>query len=260
MNSIEREMVSILKKLKNEYGVFQIKAEFEAEGSRMEEMMRLKDVTSSAGLPIILKIGGVEAITDIYNSLSIGVDGVIAPMAETSFAVSKFLNVIETFVAEDNREDIEFAINIETKTAYSNLDEILSLHNINLLKGITVGRVDMVGSMGFDRAKVDSDQIYEICKTIFTKARNKGFHTALGGAISTSTIPFIEKLNEANLIDKFETRKIVYDKDSVRYGEKALLAGIEFELMWLKSKRRYYSRIKLEDEHRIEMLEKRVGR
>ena len=35
--------------------------------------MRLKDVTEKVNLPIILKIGGVEAITDIYNALSLGV-------------------------------------------------------------------------------------------------------------------------------------------------------------------------------------------
>jgi len=28
--------------------------------------------------------------------------------------------------------------------------------------------------------------------------------------------------------------------------------------LWLKSKRRYYHRIKIEDEHRIEALEKRL--
>jgi len=77
MNVIEKKMIEQLKILKNDYGVFEVKAEFEAEGSRMEEMMRLKDVTSSVGIPIILKIGGVEAITDIYNALCIGVKGIV---------------------------------------------------------------------------------------------------------------------------------------------------------------------------------------
>ena len=57
MNKNEYEMLEVLKELKNEYGVYEIKAEFEAEGSRMEEMMRLKDVTTKLDLPIILKIG-----------------------------------------------------------------------------------------------------------------------------------------------------------------------------------------------------------
>lgn len=260
MNSIEYQMIDILKQLCEEYEVFEIKAEFEAEGSRIEEMMRLKDVTSKVGLPIILKIGGVEAITDIYNALSIGVKGIIAPMAETAFAVSKFLNAVETFVADDNREDIDFAINIETITAFNNLDEMLSLQNIGVLHGITVGRVDFVGSMGSDRCIVDSDHILEFCRTIFSKARQKGLQTGLGGAISTGSIDFIRTLHAEGLVDKFETRKVVFKADTILGNpEKAILKAVEFELLWLKSKRRYYHRIKSEDEHRIEMLEKRLG-
>jgi 2-keto-3-deoxy-L-rhamnonate aldolase RhmA len=132
MNALEKEMVEVLKKLKNEYGVIEIKAEYENEGSRQDELMRLKDVASSVDLPIIVKIGGVEAISDIYNAITLGVHGIIAPMAETKFAVSKFTNAIETFVAEDNREDIEFAFNVETITGYNNLNDILTLDNLML--------------------------------------------------------------------------------------------------------------------------------
>ena len=157
MNVLEHEMIDLLKVLKNKYGVFEIKAEYENEGSRQTELMRLKDVAEKTNLPIIVKIGGVEAVTDIYNALSLGVKGIIAPMAETAFATSKFLNAIDTFVPEDNQKDIEFAINIETITAYNNLDEILSLDKINLLSGITVGRVDFTGSLGADRKFSNSD-------------------------------------------------------------------------------------------------------
>ncbi|NTU69603.1 citrate lyase beta subunit [bacterium] len=260
MNIIEYQMIDILKQLRDEYGVIEIKAEFEAEGSRIEEMMRLKDVTSDVKLPIILKIGGVEAITDIYNALSIGVKGIIAPMAESAFAVSKFLNAIETFVADDNREDIDFAINIETITAFNNLDEILKIKNIGILQGITVGRVDFVGSIGGDRCIVDSQMIYDYSQSIFSKAKQKCLKTGLGGAISTSSIDFIKKLYCDNLLDKFETRKVVFRSDMILNDpEKAILKAVEFELLWLKSKRRYYHRIKSEDENRIDMLEKRLA-
>lgn len=259
MNIVEREMVEVLKKLKNEYGVIEIKAEYENEGSRQDELMRLKDIAGKIDLPIIIKIGGVEAITDIYNAITLGVSGIIAPMAETKFAVSKFVNAIDIFVAEDNREDIEFAFNVETITAYNNIDNILSLENINLLSGVTIGRVDFTASMEKDRNFADSDEMLEYCAKIFQKSRAKGLKCGLGGAISTNSSEFIKSLVSQNLIDKYETRKIVYDKDAIHNISEGILVGVEFELLWLKSKRRYYNRIKTEDEKRIEMLEKRLG-
>jgi hypothetical protein len=258
MNILEYEMLEILKELKNEYGVFEIKAEYENEGSRQEELMRLKDVTGKVDLPIILKIGGVEAVTDMYNALALGVKGIVAPMAETAFAVNKFINAINTFIPADNAEDIEFAVNIETITSYKNIDNILNLNDINTLSGITVGRVDFSASMGKTRDYVDSGEMMKYCQEIFFKAKEKGLKCALGGAVSLKSEYFIGELVKSELVDKYETRKIVYHKNAVKYFKRGILKGIEFELLWLKSKRRYYHRIKNEDEKRIEMLEKRL--
>jgi len=259
MNILEREMVVVLKELKEKYGVFEIKAEFEAEGSRMEEIMRLKDVTTSVGLPIILKIGGVEAVTDVYNALAIGVKGIVAPMAETPYALSKFTNLIKNMVPEDNAEDIEFAFNLETITGYNNFDEMLALPDISLLSGVTVGRVDLTGSMNMGRGAINtSREIYDICKAVFEKSKAKGLKTGMGGGIAIEAIPFIKELNKNKVLDKYETRKVVFPASSVEFGESAILKAVEFELLWLKSKRRYYSGIKAEDESRIAMIEKRL--
>lgn len=260
MNEIEYQMIEVLKRLKDDYGVFEIKAEFEAEGSRMEEMMRLKDVTAFVGLPIVLKIGGVEAVTDIYNALSIGVKGIIAPMAETPFALMKYLGLIKSMVPCDNAEDIDFAVNFETITTYHNIDDMLALPDISLLTGVTIGRVDLTASMGLDRGVINaSGQVYGICYTMARKIKAEGFKTGLGGGISTEALPIIKRLTGDQLLDKFETRKVVFPADSWKYGEAAILKAVEFELLWLKSKRRYYSRVKAEDECRIAMLETRLG-
>ena len=259
MNTLEYEMIEVLKSLKNDYGVFEIKAEFEAEGSRMEEMMRLKDVTSYVGLPIVLKIGGVEAVTDVYNALSIGVKGIIAPMVETPFALSKFLALIKNMIAEDNAKDIEFVFNLETITAYKNIDLMFKLPDIFRLSGITVGRVDLVGSMGLSRDDINvSDDVFNICRETLVKAKRIGLKTGMGGGISTKAIPLIIRLGQEGLLDKFETRKVVFPISSWKYGEKAIPKAAGFELLWLESKRRYYSRIKAEDENRIAMLEVRL--
>ena len=137
--------------------------------------MRLKDITTFVGLPIILKIGGVEAVTDIYNALSIGVKGIIAPMVETPFALSKFLNLIKNMVPEDNAKDIEFAFNLETITAYKNIDEMFEVPDVSILSGVTVGRVDLTGSMGLGREAINtSSDVYNICETILSKTKKKG--------------------------------------------------------------------------------------
>ncbi len=259
MNILEKEMIFTLKSLKEDFGVFEIKAEFEAEGSRMEELMRLKDITSAVGLPIILKIGGVEAVTDVYNGLAIGVKGIIAPMGETAYAISKYLNLIKTMVPEDNAADIEFAFNLETITGYNNFDDILNLKDLSLLSGVTVGRVDLTGSMQLGREAINTDQnIFNICSEVFQKSKHKGLKTGLGGGISKHALPVITQLAEMKILDKYETRKVVFPATSVKYGEAAILKAVEFELAWLKSKRRYYSRIKAEDEMRIEMIESRL--
>lgn len=258
MNSLEYEMIESLKRLKNEFSVIEIKAEYENEGSRQVELMRLKDVASYVGLPIILKIGGVEAVSDMYEALSIGAKGIIAPMAETAFATSKFLDAIDTFIAEDNRKDIEFAVNIETITAFNNFDEILKLKKLNLLSSITFGRSDFSGSLSFDRSFANSDKMLEYCRIIFEEAKSKKLKTALGGNISLESEDFVKSLININLLNKYETRKIVYHKDGIKTYKEGLQEGINFELAWLKSKRRYYHRITIEDEKRISMLEKRI--
>lgn len=255
MNTIEYEMIEVLKRLKNDYGVFEIKAEFEAEGSRMEEMMRLKDITTHVKLPIILKIGGVEAVTDIYNALSIGVKGIIAPMVETPFALSKYIGMINSMIAEDNAKDIEFAFNLETVTAMLHIRSMLNL-DVSKITGVTIGRVDLTSSFGWDRDKINSNEITLCCEEALSLLKKHGLKTGLGGGITKESLPIIKRLSF--LLDKFETRKVVFPIEAIRHEEKSIYEAQKFELLWLQSKKRYYSRIKVEDDKRIQMLEERI--
>ena len=62
MNLLEKKMVETLIDLKENHHVVGIKAEFEAEGTRLEEALRLKEVVTRAGLDLAIKVGGSEAI------------------------------------------------------------------------------------------------------------------------------------------------------------------------------------------------------
>tara|TARA_B110000238_G_C16135309_1_gene443380 strand:+ start:3217 stop:3999 length:783 start_codon:yes stop_codon:yes gene_type:complete len=259
MNKLERQMIDILKCLKNDFGAIEVKSEFEAEGSRIEEMMRLKDVTSNLDLPLILKIGGVEALTDVYNGLIIGVNTIIAPMAESKFAVKKYLDMVSNYIALDNQEDLNFFINIETKLASENFEEILSLDNISKLDGVTIGRHDLVNSMGLTSDQIEtSEDLNDIVLKTLKLCKKNNLKTGIGGKITAKSIPRLKIYIKQALLDKYETRKIVFSSDGIDNAGDAINKALEFELLWLLSKKRYYSGVSKQDDERITQLNERI--
>ena len=260
MNTLERKMVDTLKDLRENHHVVGVKAEFEAEGTRLEEALRLKEVITMAGLNLTLKIGGCEAIRDMYESRVIGVERVVAPMVESPFSLRKFLAATRLAFPKDEIEEIDFCVNIETIDACKAFDRMLEIPEIDQLDGIVMGRVDLTGSMGLKRDDINSPEIFKITKELFTKAKKKkkNFECAVGGGVSAHSLPFFRDLPKG-LLDRYETRKVIFGCPAAlsKDGDKGILKAVGFELMWLKNKRDYYSLISNEDNQRIVMLEKR---
>ncbi len=257
MNRMERQMVDLLKDLRDNHNVIGVKMEFEAEGTRIEEAMRLKDVSSNAGVSLTTKVGGCEAIKDMFDASILGTKYLVGPMIETPYALKKFIQATHVAFSEQHREDMEFYFNLETITAIQNFDAMLALPEAKDFQGIVLGRVDLTGSMDLDRSAVNSDEILQICLRMAAKAKAHNKKVIVGGAVSVHSLPFFQAFPPGHL-DKYETRKVVFScPGALNNNESAFLKAVEFELLWLKNKKEYYGAIHREDDARLKMMEER---
>lgn len=256
MNLKEKRMLEILRELKNNYSVLAVKAEFEAEGSRTDELVKLNEIVFRADMDIYIKIGGCEAVRDLDQCRILGAKGIMAPMIETPFAMKKFIGAIKKVFSDEEIKNMFYIFNAETITGFNNLDDILSLEDIDIIHSVAVGRVDFTASLGYTRDKINSDEVTGYVRTMLEKSKAKNIMPGMGGGISLDAIGVIEKLSD--ILEKFETRKVVFKNDKGLNIAKGLTLAAEFELLYLKNKAELYQIMANEDLARIGMMEKRL--
>lgn len=214
-----------------------IKQSFEDEGALLEDIKTIRKLTKLNNLKLSVKIGGCEAKSDIHECRYMEVDGIVAPMIETEFALQKFIESVSHI------NNIKFYINIESKSGYENIDKILDSPSAKMLSGIVVGRSDFVKSYGHDKSFVNSDFIFEKTYEIMKKAKSYGLETLMGGNLSPKSVDFIQKLRYENLIDYVETRNVIIRVDDVSKLNDSITSAIEFETIWLDYKASKYKEI-----------------
>lgn len=255
MNQTEHKMLNLLKKGKEDFGIIATKAEFETEGTRMDELLRLIEIVHKAEVQLALKIGGCGAIRDLFTAKQLGVDFIIAPMIESSYALSKYCEATHKVFSEDDQKSVQFLFNLETRQAYLNRYEILNEAQKLRADGVVFGRMDYALSLGKRRACVeDEDILKQVCE-VATLCKEKALDFVVGGGISIDSLPNLNRIKEV-MLSRFETRKIIFDASALQQKNIAegLVNAIQFELLWLMSKQDYYSAIHQEDEERINLL------
>lgn len=248
-------MLEILKKGRDSYGVVAIKAEFEAEGTRPDELLRLIELTCRADLKLALKIGGCEAVSDLLASKLYGANYIIAPMVETPYALRKFVEAKEKVYGDC--EDTDFLFNLETDTTLANLEDMLPLAKANL-DGVVFGRVDFTQSCGLTRGEINSRRIVDSVLLAAHACADHDLELVVGGGVSIEAGDALRAIRSVRL-DRFETRKVIFDGAAVESAsfEDGIANAVAFELAWLQNKREYYRTIADEDLSRIRMIEER---
>lgn len=242
-----------LQELGKNYGVIGMKQSFEDEGVLLNDVVAFKRVTEICGLQSFVKIGGCEAKSDLYNCIRMGINGIIAPMVETEFALSKFTEMIEPY---SNRAD--GYIVVESKTAYENIDSLLK-GGEGKLKGIIVGRSDFSKSYNLNKSEVDSNFIYDKVEDVLKRAKQYNYLTTMGGSVSTRSTKFIKDMFNKNLLDRIETRNVVIQlsKSNITNIDNVIQKALDFEIEWLQYKLSISSKLSAEYSERIGLLKNR---
>lgn len=184
-----------------------MKVETESEGLPWSEISRLRVLASSQNLPFSLKIGGVEAITDMTIASNLQVDEVIAPMVESPFAALKFTEASEKHCLDVARRRVL----IETELGIKSIQGILDITKGHI-DGFNFGRSDLAASLSLGaKSKIgaNSKEVTERIVAGLSEVKAAGLQTTMGGSISLSSVHYIGA-NFSVFPDRLETRRFVF--------------------------------------------------
>ena len=162
--------------------------------------------------------------------------------------------------SNDEQSDTDFLFNLETHNTFLSREKILDLASELNLAGVVFGRSDYSGSLGLPPSEIESERVTGDILEVARNCSERSLDLVVGGAVNINSIENLKKIREIHLT-RFETRKIVFDGESVfnENIEDGLFNAVQFELKWLLNKKQYYSSISNEDNKRFDTLKARWG-
>jgi len=240
-----------------------IKAEFEAEGTRFEELAILNTLCTDLNISLTLKIGGPLAQRDIIEALQLGASSILVPMVESGYIAKSSIEQFERLNASFgslNRPS-RIYMNIETITAVKNCEEIIEATSISgskPLKVLVIGRSDLAASL--DCTDAEEEKITSMAYNVIQTSKAHSIKTALGGNITQRSLENIRFLHSHGL-NYYETRKCTFelpsDLDECCFVE-SINRALTFELSWLRFKNEFYQDRATQDNQRIAKILKRM--
>ena len=242
--------------LKQKQGAYALTASYEDEGITDSDLNDLILLSGNTGLQVYVKIGGCEANRDIEKCLRLGISGIVAPMVESPFAVSKFIASVKSKCKMLSVPEPKMFVNLETIDACNRAQEILEAHHKDL-NGIVVGRSDLSKSMGLEKKNVNDREVIDVVRSTMVIAKSFGLQTKMGGTVSNESVEVINKLFSEGLLDRFETRAVVFTISESEDILSSVTAALAYEQMLLKKRHHFHDAKAKFFNDRVESIEGR---
>ena len=204
-----------------------LKGEFEAEGLSREEVAVEVIFARARGVDYLVKIGGCEAKSDVDYLARLGVNSVVAPMIESGFAMSKYMDMLPA------QGFNHIGVTVETFHAVERIEELLDAGT--RLTNVTIGRSDLTASFG--GPGVDSDETMAMVRRVAEAGRRRGLEVTMGGGVNVQTRALLRgHADLRDLLGCVETRKAVMPIDRfVDDGVLEAAIAVELELLELRT-------------------------
>jgi hypothetical protein len=129
----------------------------------------MKDVSVLTGIPLYCGIGGCEALRDLYDAKNTGVDAIIAPMIDSTYAMEKFAEAVDIVFGQSERNEIKVFVSISTTDTIRIAHEIAGCAAEKNINGIIINIDECVLS-----ADGKTDRVMEMVQKALDSIKMKG--------------------------------------------------------------------------------------
>ena len=196
-NSVSTKLNQMVDQLYTNHGLAMFKAGSEWENMNLDEIIYLHKL-GTYDIPLLMKVSGVEARTEMRQLLQAGVDMFLAPMVESEYALEKFITIAQE-VGQEQQKTPKTAIMIESIQTYHNLESIINSPYFAEVEKVVLGRWDLANSMG--TTNVDSPEVKTVCQKIVNAVQTKNKSISVGGFVNPRTAPSVKKELGANMLN-----------------------------------------------------------
>jgi HpcH/HpaI aldolase/citrate lyase family len=220
-------LIQSLRNLKNRYCASCLKLSTE-DAAMSYDQIRFWTELAKGVLPVMVKIGGPNARNDIKQLIALNIDGLIAPMVESTYGLENFLAAVRDLTTPMQMQRLVKQINIETATAVDQLDAILAVPEADLLNEITIGCSDLSQSLKKDRM---DPEVQSLVRSAVARIKARNIKVSVGGGIAPDTIDGILQDVQPH---QFNTRVVTFSVQAGQSYQTAVAETLDFELQMLE--------------------------